>query len=135
MTTSQTVGYMRLLALGAGVMDFLTGLGLVFVPALSLRLMMVPVPEEPALIFVRFVGVFVGSVGAIYLVAWLRRNTADLVGVFRLTLPFRFGAGTFCAVAVATGELAPMWLSVSAADLGLVIAQVVLLRRLKEAEE
>jgi hypothetical protein len=127
------MGYMRFLALGAGVMDFLTGLGLVFFPSLTLRLMMVPVPEDPSLIFVRFVGVFVGAVGAIYLVAWFRRDPADLVAVFRLTLPFRFGAGTFCAVSVAIGDLAPMWLSVSATDLGLVIVQVVLVRRLNEA--
>jgi len=135
MNNPRTLGYMRMLALGAGMMDFLTGLGLVSAPALTLRLMLVPVPEPSALIFVRFVGVFVGAVGAIYLLAGMRRDRADLVAAFRLTLPFRFGAGTFCAVAVITGSLAPMWLSVSAADLGLVMAQVVLLRRLQEAEQ
>ena len=128
MSPAQTLQRSRLLALLAGGMDFGTGLGMVFLPALTLRLMMVPVPGEEGLIYARFVGVFVGMVGASYLWALLGGRAADLRAVLRFTIPFRLGAGTFCAVAVARGWLSPMWLSVTLADYGLVALQTVLVK-------
>lgn len=128
MTASQTLQRSRLLALLAGLMDFGTGLGMVFLPALTLKLMLVPVPEGEALLYARFVGVFVGSVGFSYLLALAAGRAEAIRGVLRFTIPFRAGAGTFCLVAVASGVLAPMWLSVTAADYGLVALQTWLLR-------
>ena len=133
MSPTQTLQRSRLLALLAGGMDFGTGLGMVFLPAFTLRLMMVPAPGEEALIYVRFLGVFVGMVGFSYLWARLTGRVADLRAVLRFTIPFRVGAGTFCAVAVALGWLSPMWLSVTLADYGLVALQTVLLRARWEA--
>lgn len=115
----------RVLALVAGGMDFATGVGMVLWPTLTLSLMLVPGAE--ALIYARFVGVFVGAVGASYLLAWLSGQQEQLRGVLRFTLPFRLGAGSYCAVAVAVGWLSPMWLSVTAVDFGLVAAQIWLL--------
>ena len=128
MSRAQTQQRSRLLALLAGAMDFGTGLGMVFLPSFTLRLMMVPVPAEEGLIYARFVGVFVGMVGFSYLWALAGRRVADLRAVLRFTIPFRIGAGTFCAVAVGLGGLAPMWLSVTLADFALVGLQVWLLR-------
>jgi hypothetical protein len=120
----------RLLALGAGALDFTTGLGLVFLPAAVLPLMRVPIPADAdALVFLRFVGAFVAAVGASYLWAWLRRRTHELRAVFTFTIFFRLAAGSFSAVAIARGWLSPAWLSVPLTDFGLVAAQLWLLRQ------
>lgn len=124
---SQAGTWARWLAIGAGAMDLGTGQGLVFAPALTLKLMSVPVPWVDALVFVRFVGVFVGSVGLSYLLAL--RGAGTLRAVFDLTRLFRAGAGTFCAVAVGLGWFAPMWLMVALTDWSLVVAQSWLLRQ------
>lgn len=116
------------LAAVAGLLDLGAGLGIVFLPVLTLRLMLVAVPGAEALVYVRFVGVFVAAIGASYLYA-LGRGGGALRGVFGFTVPFRLGAGAFCAVMVTRGELAPMWLIVTLADLGLVVAQVWFLRQ------
>ena len=118
----------RLLALLAGGMDTLTGLGLVAAPALTLRAMMVPVPGAEALLYVRFVGTFVAAVGVSYLFALVRPGGGGLREVFRFTLAFRAAAGAFTAGAVLFGALAPAWLVVTATDLALVALQVGLLR-------
>lgn len=128
MTATQTRQRSRLLALLAGTMDLGTGLGLVFMPALTLGLMRVTVPGSEALVYLQFVGVFVGAVGFSYLWALWRGLAADLRTVFRFTVPFRLAAGLFCAVGVVRGVLSPMWLSVTLADWGLVGLQVGLLR-------
>ncbi len=118
----------RRLALGAGLLDFSTGLGLVFLPALTLRLMGVTPPGEAAETYLRFLGVFVGLVGFSYLWA-LWRGPAALRLVFALTLFFRLAVGCFCAWALATGRLEPAWASVPATDFALAAAQAWLLRR------
>ena len=128
MSPNPTLKRARLLALLAGAMDFGTGLGMVFLPTLTLSLMLVPVPEGAALLYARFVGVFVAAVGFSYLWALLGGRTERLREVLRFTIPFRVGAGSFCLVAVATGSLAPMWLSVTVADYALVALQTWLLR-------
>jgi len=118
----------RWLALSAGALDFCTGLGLVFVPALTLRLMGAAPVSGPAGTYLRFLGVFVGGVGFSYLWA-LRRGPAALRIVFELTVYFRLAAGGFCTWAVATGRLEPAWASVPATDFALAAAQAWLLRR------
>ncbi len=119
----------RTLALGAGALDLSTGLGLVFWPSLTYALMRVPVPTGEALVYGRFVGVFVGAVGLSYLLAWRTGRVEELRAQFRFTLPFRMGAGTFCAAAVVVGWMTPMWLSVVVTDYALVGAQIWLLRQ------
>jgi hypothetical protein len=121
--------YARWLAVCAGAMDFSTGLGLVFWPGLTYAMMRVPVPSGEALVYGRFVGVFVGAVGLSYLLAWWQGSVGELRAQFRFTLPFRLAAGSFCAVAVAVGGLTPMWLSVVVTDYALVGGQIVLLRK------
>ena len=118
----------RWLVLGAGAMDFLTGLGLVFAPVRVLPLMGVPAPGMEALAFLRWVGAFVGAVGAVYLwgfVRWRRLRRA----VLELTVFFRLAAGIFCAGAILRGWLPPAWWSVPGTDLTLVAVQAVLLAK------
>lgn len=113
----------------AGAMDLLTGLGLVFLPALTLTLMSVPVPATEALVFVRFVGVFVGGVGASYYVALARENENAVWEVFRFTLVFRAAAGAFVLAAVVSGLWRWPWLAVTATDWGIAAVQGWLLCR------
>jgi hypothetical protein len=119
----------RRLALVAGAMDFATGLGLVCVPTWLLPLMRVAVPQGDGLVFLRWVGAFVGAVGASYLWAWLRGGAGRLRTVLEVTILFRLAAGGFSAVAIARGWLPLAWVSVPVTDLTLVVVQGWLLRR------
>ncbi len=118
----------RWLAIGAGAMDFLTGLGLACGPASVLALMRVPAPAAEALVFLRWVGAFVATVGATYL--WGALQWRQLLRpVLELTLFFRLAAGVFSAVAIGCGWLSPAWASVPVTDLALVVVQIALLAR------
>jgi len=119
----------RLLALAAGAADFVSGLGLVFAPVLTLTLMRIPVPGSEALAYVRFVGAFVAAVGASYLWA-LHVPELRLRPVLGFTILFRAFVGSFALVASLTGLLPTAWLLITAADYGLAAAQLWLLSRL-----
>ena len=123
-----TLTWARRLALGAGAMDLATGLGLVFVPGLALSLMGVAAPSGDGLVFLRWVGAFVGAVGASYLLAGLRGGAGRLRGVFEFTVAFRLAAGGFSAAAIVLGWLPLGWVSVPVTDLALVVVQVAWLR-------
>lgn len=116
------------LAWGAGGMDLATGIGLVAAPAWTLARMGVAVPGAEALGFVRFVGAFVGAVGATYLWATVRPRERLRV-VFGATMWLRGAAGTFTGVAVATGMMERGWGAVTATDWSLVIVQAWLLAK------
>ena len=126
---TSTLRWARWLALGAGVMDFLTGLGLVFVPARVLPLMGVAVPAGDTLVFLRWMGTFVGAVGASYLLALALGGVTRLRAVLEFTILFRLAAGGFSAAAIGLGWLSVAWTSVPVIDLALVVMQVWLLRR------
>ncbi|HEY0947161.1 MAG TPA: hypothetical protein VGD81_17900 [Opitutaceae bacterium] len=129
MTADSWLKGARGLAVAAGGLDFATGLGLVGAPAFTLARMGAPVPGGEALLYVRFVGVFVAAVGASYLGALALGGARRLRSVFEFTLLFRLGAGTFTGLAVARGLLAPAWLAVTATDFALVGAQSWLLTK------
>jgi hypothetical protein len=119
----------RWLALGAGAMDFSTGLGLVALPTFTLGAMLVPAPAAPeALLFVRFVGAFVAATGALYLLAGLGSNT-QLRVLLRATMAQRIAAGVFTGGAILLGALPVGWLAVTFTDLALVVAQIWLLQK------
>jgi hypothetical protein len=121
--------FARWFALAAGLMDLLTGIGLLALPVLTLRAMGAAAPGAEALVFLRFVGAFVGAVGASYLVALASRRDDRLWAVFRVTILFRLAAGGYVAAAVAGGALPAVWLSVTATDGVIAAVQVWLLRR------
>jgi hypothetical protein len=122
-------GWARALALGAGLLDAGTGLGLLVLPVWTLRLMGVAPPGAEALQFVRFVGVFVGAVGLSYLFACWRGGDGPLRSVFDLTRIFRLAAGFFTGVMVAFAGWPPAWLAVTVTDLALVVVQTLLLAK------
>jgi hypothetical protein len=119
----------RWVLLGAGSLDFTSGLLLTLAPGFALPLMGVATPQGDGLIFLRWVGAFVWAVGASYLVALLVGGTARRRHVLEFTLPFRFAAGGFSAAAIGLGWLTPAWISVPLTDFALVLLQVWLLRR------
>lgn len=116
MTEEKLLRFARGFAWAAGLADFFTGAGLLVVPAFTLGAMGVAVPGPEAMTFLQFVGAFVGAVGASYLVAVVSGRADRLWAVFRITTLFRFAAGTFVAVMVATGRLDWKWLSVTVTD-------------------
>lgn len=116
-------------AMIAGGLDFCTGLALVAAPAFTLSVMGVAAPTAEAMIFVRFVGVFVAAVGASYLWASAFGNVAAFRTMLQLTLLFRLGAGVFTGIAVLTSALTTAWLGVTATDLACVVIQAWLLSR------
>lgn len=124
-----TIRWAKGLAWVAGAMDSATGVGLVFAPAPTLRAMQVVAPAAEALVFLRWVGAFVGAVGLSYLVALARGGAGRLRETFALTLLFRAAAGGYCACAVSAGWLEPGWAAVAWTDGALVVAQAWLLRR------
>lgn len=114
----------RPITLLAGAMDSCTGLLLIFAPRLTCRLM--GLSAMPDLGFLPLVGAFVAAVGFSYI--WgLRRGRLRVT--WELTALVRGVIGTFVAVSILTGRLAPGWLSVAAADLGLALLQTVFLRK------
>lgn len=117
------------LALGAGALDFCTGLGLVFVPGLMLKLMGAGALAAEPTIYLRWVGAFVCAVGFSYLWALWRRDVALLRHVLELTIFFRLAAGAYSAWAVASGVLPIAWVSVPLTDFFLAATQAWLVRR------
>lgn len=126
---NQTAGW---LALGAGLLDFCTGLGLLLAPALMLRLMgMKDIFGD--LVYLRFVGAFVFAVGFSYLWALRRRRLSGdstlLRATLEITIIFRLSAGCFGAWAILQGWLVPAWASVPLTDFALAATQGWLLRQ------
>jgi len=124
----------QMLALAAGLLDFGTGLGLMFLPVQILPLMQVPVPASEALVYLRFIGAFVTAVGACYLWALVLGGSARLRSCLEFTLLFRLAAGIFCAVAIARSWLVVTWVSVPATDFFLVVVQLWLIAKLQKSD-
>lgn len=119
----------RIYAALVGAMDTATGVALIAAPAFTLTQMGAQVPGAEALAFVRFVGVFVGAVGASYLFALALGGVARLRTVLEVTAVVRVAAGLFTGVAVATGYFDPAWLAVTGTDLTCAAVQVWILMK------
>lgn len=134
MNATSSPRWVRLYAALVGAMDFSTGLALIAAPALTLRLMGAVVPGGEALALVRLVGVFVGAVGASYLVA-LRGAETTLRAVLGFTLLVRASVGTFAGIAVAIGLFDRGWLMVAVTDLACAGVQGWILGRGKRSDD
>jgi hypothetical protein len=121
----------RALALCAGLSDTATGVLLVVAPGLVLSMLGLPLPSEP--VYMRWIGVFVASVGFAYALPFLRpagpERTARLVAVFEVTAVVRFAVAAFLAATVGCGALETGWLTVGAFDAVVALAQFALLAR------
>jgi hypothetical protein len=117
------------LAAGAGSLDLATGVALVSMPAETLSLMQVEAGQGAVLVYLRWIGAFVGAVGASYLLALAAGGRARLRSVLEFTLLVRLAVGLFTAVALGRGWLGSAWLSVPVTDLTLAAAQIWLLAK------
>jgi len=117
----------------AGLCDGLTGLLLVIAPNVTLGLMGIEPTTEPILI--RFIGVFVGGIGAAYWHPWwghtstLVNRETGLRTLLEITALCRIAVGLFVTVAILQGALALPWWLVAATDLALASAQLWTLRQ------
>ena len=116
----------------AGGGDAATGLLLLAAPRLVLRLLGIPHPGGD-LVFLRFVGVFVGCVGLSCLYPlFLRdrlRRARRVVAAVEMTAMFRLAVALFLGVTVAAGALELPWLTVGVYDAIVALAQIGLLAR------
>ena len=118
------------LAVGAG--DGVTGLLLIAVPSWTLGLMRIPtLPDET--VYLRWIGVFVGSIGLFYVYPFLSGNRVDRRVRLRIVLEVstmaRIAVAVFVAAGIAAGALGWQWASVSVTDFGVASIQIALLRR------
>lgn len=121
-----------LFCLLAGGGDALTGLLLLAAPRLVLRLLGAAVPGDSGgdLVLLRFVGVFVASVGLAYLYPWLLRDgPSRLRTVLEITAGFRLAVALFLGCALMSGRLDLPWAAVGAYDALVALAQIGLRAR------
>lgn len=101
-------------SLAVGAMDALTGLLLVLAPGLVLAMLGISAVEGAALVFLRWIGVFVGGVGLSYGMCLRGREPAETVWAF--TGVVRLLVCVFVSTQVAAGSLDVRWLVVAVAD-------------------
>ena len=119
--------FLKLWSLAAGVMDAVTGLMLVIVPGLVLSLLRIGEPPPEAMIYLRWIGVFVMSVGLSYGIALggcARRGET----VWCFTALVRGCVAVFLMVQIAGGWMAPAWAVVAMSDGAVAVVQLAILR-------
>lgn len=120
-----------LFCLLAGGGDAATGILLVAAPGLVLRLLGVAGPAGD-LIYLRWVGVFVGCVGLAYLYPWVLNGVqreGRVVAAVEMTAGVRLAVALFLGLAVAANRLDLPWVKVGVYDAVLAAAQLGLLAR------
>jgi len=112
-------------SVGTGGMDAVTGLLLIFMPQLVLRLLGIEPLADQSLLFLSWVGVFVLAVGLSYGLALTGRARGEAVWMF--TSLVRMLVAIFLIVQVIAGALEPAWLLVAAGDGVVAVAQGIML--------
>jgi len=109
-------------------MDALTGLLLIFVPSLVLRLLRIDAPSPEAMVYLSWIGVFVMAVGLSYAFALgERRGAGEVVWLF--TALVRMLVAMFLVVKITQGSLAAAWAVVAMSDGVVASVQMVILRK------
>jgi hypothetical protein len=118
--------------IAVGALDSCTGLLLMIAPAFTLRMMMVPSPPAPALVFVSWIGAFVTAVGLAYWIAPRRLDgpqaRARLETVWRMTTIARLLVAAFVTWRIVNRDLPAAWLLVAATDAAIACAQIAWLQ-------
>lgn len=139
--TQKAPRWLGIFCLLAGLGDSLTGLLLVVAPAFTLALMGIASSPPVARLewtYLRFVGVFVGSIGLSYLVPFAAQPCHRLRrwrGVLEVTALVRFAVALFITGCLVAGDLALAWISVPLTDFTLAVMQLLILRRLAHRVE
>ena len=120
--------FLKFWSVAVGSMDALTGLLLIFVPALVLQMLKIDQPSADAMVFISWIGVFVMSVGLSYgLALGGRRSRGEAVWMF--TSLVRIMVAVFLTTKILGGSLQMAWMLVAAADASVALVQVVILRK------
>lgn len=120
------IKFLHLWSIAVGAMDAITGLLLVVSPTLLLRWLQVPPFDLTALVFLSWMGVFIGSVGLSYGLVLRGNREGEAVWIFTATI--RTLVAIFVIVKITVGELPMPWALVAATDGMVAIGQFVLLR-------
>ena len=122
------LNFLKFWSIAVGSMDALTGLLLIFVPDLVLRMLKIDPPSADAMVFVSWIGVFVMSVGLSYSLALGgRRSRGEAAWMF--TSLVRIMVAVFLTTKILGGSLQMAWMLVAAADASVALVQVVILRK------
>jgi hypothetical protein len=115
---------------GTGLMDALTGLGLVVSPSLTLGLMGLTTPPEP--VFVSYLGVFVFAVGMSHFLAGRfpndERSRERWATTWRISALVRSCVALFVSFKLASGQLPLPWLTVAGTDATVALVLIFFLR-------
>ena len=109
-----------------GSMDVLTGAALVVSPVLVLHILGIAPPSPDALVYLRWVGVFVGGVGLSYAMVFGDRRRG--MAVWMVTALLRTLVAVFVISQIDAGLLAPAWLLVALTDAVVAVVQMVVVR-------
>lgn len=120
------IKFLKLWSVAVGSMDAVTGLLLIFVPALVLKLLGIDPPSADALVFLSWMGVFIAGVGLSYGMALGKRSRGETVWAF--TAMIRILVAIFLTVRILDGTLAVNWGLVGICDGIVGVLQVVILR-------
>lgn len=119
--------FLKFWSLAVGAMDAVTGLMLVFVPGLVLSLLMIEAPSAEAMIYLRWIGVFVMAVGLSYGIA-LGGCPERGETVWLITALVRGMVAVFLIVQIVGGKMDPAWAVVAMSDGAVAVAQLAILR-------
>lgn len=118
--------FLYLWSLAVGAMDAFTGLALIFAPEFTLKMMSVPMVHPDALVFIRWMGVFIASVGLSYGLVFRGDREAETVWSF--TALVRLMVAAFLTWKISAGDLPVPWLLVAATDGLVAVGQLIILR-------
>ncbi|MES2475329.1 MAG: hypothetical protein V4640_06090 [Verrucomicrobiota bacterium] len=118
--------FLKFWSVAVGSMDAVTGLLLIFVPALVLKLLGIEPPSSDALVFLSWMGVFIAGVGLSYGMALGNRSRGETVWAF--TAMIRILVAVFLTIRILDGTLAVNWGLVGVCDGVVGLSQIVILR-------
>lgn len=118
--------FLRYWSVAVGSMDALTGLLLIFVPALVLRMLGIAPPAGEVLVFISWIGVFVMSVGLSYGLVLGKRGWGEAAWIF--TSLVRIMVAVFLTARILDGSLPKAWALVALADASVALVQMAVVR-------
>ncbi len=113
-----------------GLMDSITGILLMAVPALTLSLMGLQPINPPSLVFLSWMGAFVFAIGFVYLLPFFHslRDPSEGEMIWKITALVRFVIAGFVIWKIMQGQLEWRWITVAITDGVVAMLQVIGLR-------
>jgi len=118
--------FLYLWSVAVGAMDAVTGLLLIFAPALVLKMLFISAPPAEAWVFLSWMGVFITGVGLCY--GYVFKGAREAEVVWRITANIRLLVGVFLCWKILAGNLAPAWGLVACTDLLVAAGQLIVLK-------